>query len=68
MTQFSSQLLLKLKEINDVTQNFYGLKQCQRNNCIQNMAHVNRPKDEQLCLLSETTTISEKVIWLNMHL
>ena len=32
------------------------------------MARVNRPKDEQLCLLSERTTKSEKVIWLNMHL
>ena len=32
------------------------------------MARVNRPKGEQLCLLSERTTISEEVIWLNMHL
>ena len=53
MIQFSSSVVLKLKEINDATQNFYGLKQCQKNNGIQNMARVNRPKDEQLCLISE---------------
>ena len=32
------------------------------------MARVNRPKDEQLCLLSERTTISQKAIWLNIYL
>ena len=31
-------------------------------------ARVNRPKNEKLCLQSERTTISEKVIWLNMRL
>ena len=40
---FWSQLLIKLKEVNDSKQHFYELKQCQKNNCIQKMDCVNRP-------------------------
>ena len=38
--QFLSQLLLKLKEVNDESQHFYEQKQCQNNNWIHKMDRV----------------------------
>ena len=43
MIQFWTQLLLKFKEISDANQDFYELKQCQKNNWIEKMDRVNRP-------------------------
>ena len=45
--QFLSQLLLKLKEVNDANQHFYGWKQCQKNNWIQKIDRVNRSSGPQ---------------------
>ena len=41
-SNFSSQLLLKLKDANGTNQHFYEVKQFQKNNWIQNMDRVNR--------------------------
>ena len=42
-SNFFSQLLLKLKEVNNQNQHFYERKQCKKNNWIQKMDRVNRP-------------------------
>ena len=40
---FWIQLSLKFKEVSDVNQHFYELKQSQKNNWVQKMGRVNRP-------------------------
>ena len=42
-SNFWSQLLLKLKEISDVNEHFYELRQWQKSNFIKKMNRVNRP-------------------------
>ena len=44
MNQFKSQLLLKLKEVNDTNQHFCELKQCQKNHWTKNESCEPTPK------------------------
>ena len=47
-SNFCSQLLDNFKEVSDVNQHLYELKQCKKNNWNQKMDRVDRPQRVQL--------------------